>query len=71
MGGGSRIVPIVKRAVFETLTKRILIRTVTLTRISISPPWPSASNSPLTPTLANEMPKRRASTLAEKSTWKW
>jgi hypothetical protein len=73
IGGGIWIVPILKLTVFETFTKRILIRTVTLTMMSILL-WPAlwcASNEPSIPMLAKEMPNSRASTLAEKSRWKW
>ena len=57
--------PILKLADFLIVTKRILIRTVTLAIRSISPPVVErASTSAARPTPANEMPNRRASTSA-------
>ena len=60
-------VPILKRTVFETLTKRILMRTVTFAMRSTRPE-PSASSDAPRPIEANEKPNRRALTSASNFT---
>jgi hypothetical protein len=59
-----------KSTVFEMVTKRILIRTVT-EAITSTVPVPNASTDALRPMPPNEMPNRRASTLAWKLAPKW
>jgi hypothetical protein len=64
-GFGSLIVPILNVAVLETLTKRILILTVTEAIRSVSP-VPCAETLAESDTPASVIPNTRASTEAEK-----